>query len=64
MGSDFTVCDGRPSMTMPAAYAAIKYALSILQGIYAPIWDPIRLGVNVVSPGGIFDNQNLPGELQ
>jgi len=57
VGPDFTVYDGT-SMTMPAAYSAIKGALVNFTRYLASYLGPYNIRVNTVSPGGIFDNQN------
>jgi len=55
---DFTVYDGT-NMTMPAGYAAIKGGLINLTRYMASYFGPHKVRVNTVSPGGIFDNQNI-----
>lgn len=57
VGPDFTVYDGT-SMTMPAAYSAIKGGLVNFTRYLASYLGPHNIRVNAVSPGGIFDNQN------
>ena len=57
VGPDFTVYDGT-TMTMPAAYAAIKGGLINLTRYLAAYLGPSNIRVNSVSPGGIFDHQN------
>jgi NAD(P)-dependent dehydrogenase (short-subunit alcohol dehydrogenase family) len=57
VGPDFTVYDGT-NMTMPAAYAAIKGGIVNLTRYLSSYLGPMQIRVNVVSPGGIFDNQN------
>lgn len=56
VGPDFTVYSGT-SMTMPAAYSAIKGGLISLTRYLAAYLGPYQIRVNAVSPGGIFDNQ-------
>jgi NAD(P)-dependent dehydrogenase (short-subunit alcohol dehydrogenase family) len=56
VGADFSVYDGT-SMTMPAAYSAIKGALINFTRYVASYFGPQQVRVNAVSPGGIFDNQ-------
>lgn len=56
VGPDFNVYNGT-SMTMPAAYAAIKGGLNNLSRYLAAYYGPYQVRVNTVSPGGIFDNQ-------
>jgi NAD(P)-dependent dehydrogenase (short-subunit alcohol dehydrogenase family) len=58
IGPDFTVYDGT-NMTMPAGYAAIKGGLVNLTRYMASYFGPHKVRVNTVSPGGIFDNQNI-----
>jgi len=57
VGADFSVYDGT-TMTMPAAYSAIKGALVNFSRYVASYLGPNQVRVNTVSPGGIFDNQN------
>jgi NAD(P)-dependent dehydrogenase (short-subunit alcohol dehydrogenase family) len=57
VGPDFSVYDGA-SMTMPAAYSAIKGALVNFSRYVASYFGPKQIRINAVSPGGIFDNQN------
>jgi NAD(P)-dependent dehydrogenase (short-subunit alcohol dehydrogenase family) len=57
VGADFTVYEGT-TMTMPAAYSAIKGALVNFTRYVASYYGPQQVRVNSVSPGGIFDNQN------
>lgn len=57
VGPDFTVYDGT-SMTMPAAYAAIKGAIINFSRYLAAYLGPRNIRVNTISPGGIFDQQN------
>jgi len=58
VGPDFTVYEGT-EMTMPAAYSAIKGAIINFSRYLAAYLGPSGVRVNTVSPGGIFDNQNL-----
>jgi short-subunit dehydrogenase len=58
VGPDFTVYEGT-EMTMPAAYSAIKGAIVNFSRYLAAYLGPSGVRVNTVSPGGIFDNQNL-----
>jgi NAD(P)-dependent dehydrogenase (short-subunit alcohol dehydrogenase family) len=57
VGPDFTVYDGT-TMTMPAAYAAIKGGIVNFTRYLSSYLGPHQIRINVVSPGGIFDNQN------
>jgi len=57
VGPDFTVYDGT-SMTMPAAYSAIKGGIINFTRYLASYLGPFNIRVNTVSPGGIFDDQN------
>jgi len=57
VGPDFGVYDGT-EMTMPAAYSAIKGGIINFSRYLASYLGPHNVRVNVVSPGGIFDNQN------
>ncbi|MFT6745847.1 MAG: NAD(P)-dependent dehydrogenase (short-subunit alcohol dehydrogenase family) [Glaciecola sp.] len=57
VGPDFTVYDGT-TMTMPAAYSAIKGGLINFGRYMASYLGPKNVRVNAVSPGGIFDGQN------
>jgi NAD(P)-dependent dehydrogenase (short-subunit alcohol dehydrogenase family) len=55
---DFTIYEGT-NMTMPGAYSAIKGGLVNLTRYIASYFGPKQIRVNSVSPGGIFDNQNI-----
>ena len=57
VGPDFTIYEGT-TMTMPAAYSAIKGALINFTRYVASFFGPKQVRVNAVSPGGIFDNQS------
>lgn len=57
VGPDFSVYEGT-SITMPAAYSAIKGGLINLTRYLASYFGPKNIRVNAISPGGIFDNQN------
>ncbi len=46
-------------MTMPAAYSAIKGGIINFSRYLASYYGPNNIRVNCVSPGGIFDNQNI-----
>jgi NAD(P)-dependent dehydrogenase (short-subunit alcohol dehydrogenase family) len=56
VGPDFSVYEGT-ALTMPAAYAAIKGGVINFTKYLASYYGPYNVRVNVVSPGGIFDNQ-------
>jgi NAD(P)-dependent dehydrogenase (short-subunit alcohol dehydrogenase family) len=56
VGPDFSVYEGT-NLTMPAAYAAIKGGVINFTKYLASYYGPYNVRVNVVSPGGIFDNQ-------
>ena len=58
VGPDFSVYD-ETTMTMPAGYSAIKGGLINLTRYMASYFGPHKVRVNSVSPGGIFDNQNI-----
>ena len=55
---DFTVYN-ETNMTTPAAYVAIKGGLINLTRYMASYFGPKQIRVNAISPGGIFDNQNI-----
>jgi NAD(P)-dependent dehydrogenase (short-subunit alcohol dehydrogenase family) len=57
VGPDFTVYNGT-TMTMPAAYSAIKGGIVNFTRYLASYLGPFNIRVNTISPGGIFDNQN------
>lgn len=57
VGPDFTVYDGT-TMTMPAAYSAIKGGIINLSRYLASYLGQYNIRVNTISPGGIFDDQN------
>ncbi len=56
VGPDFSIYEGT-SMTMPAAYSAIKGGVINFSRYLASYYGPHNIRVNCVSPGGIFDNQ-------
>ncbi|MCT4665375.1 MAG: oxidoreductase [Flavobacteriales bacterium] len=56
VGPDFTVYDNT-SMTMPAAYSAIKGGIVNFSRYLSSYLGRKGIRVNVVSPGGIFDHQ-------
>lgn len=58
VGPTFSVYDGT-EMTMPAAYSAIKGGLINFSKYLAAYLGKDQVRVNVVSPGGIFDNQPI-----
>jgi len=53
---DFSIYEGT-TMTMPAAYSAIKGGINNLSRYLASYYGHCNVRVNIVSPGGIFDNQ-------
>jgi NAD(P)-dependent dehydrogenase (short-subunit alcohol dehydrogenase family) len=55
----FEIYDGTP-MTMPVEYAAIKAAIQHLSLYFMRYYKGTALRFNVVSPGGILDNQPEP----
>lgn len=57
VGPDFTVYNGT-SMTMPAAYSAIKGGIVNFTRYIASYFGKYGVRANCISPGGIFDNQN------
>ena len=57
VGADFNIYEGT-SMTMPAAYSAIKGALINLTRYLASYFGHKNIRINSVSPGGIFDYQS------
>ncbi len=57
VGPDFSVYEGT-SMTMPAAYSAIKGGIINFSRYLASYLGSYNISVNTISPGGIFDNQN------
>ena len=58
VGNDFTVYENTGGMTSPAAYSAIKGGLINFSRYLASYYGEYGIRVNVVSPGGIFSNQN------
>jgi NAD(P)-dependent dehydrogenase (short-subunit alcohol dehydrogenase family) len=56
LGPDFSVYAGT-EMTMPAAYSAIKGAITNLTRYLASYYGPANVRVNSISPGGVFANQ-------
>jgi NAD(P)-dependent dehydrogenase (short-subunit alcohol dehydrogenase family) len=57
VGNDFTVYENT-ELTSPAAYSAIKGGLTNFTRYLASYFGKDGVRVNIVSPGGIFDNQN------
>ena len=57
LGPDFSVYNNT-SMTMPAAYSAIKGGVINLTRYLASYYGPKGIRINSVSPGGIFNNQD------
>lgn len=58
VGNDFQVYEGT-GMEPPAAYSAIKGGLINFTRFLASKYGREGIRVNCVSPGGIFDNQNI-----
>lgn len=58
VGPTFSVYEGT-EMTMPAAYSAIKGGLINFSKYLAAYLGKDQVRINVVSPGGIFDNQPI-----
>jgi NAD(P)-dependent dehydrogenase (short-subunit alcohol dehydrogenase family) len=56
LGPDFGVYDGT-DMTMPAAYSAIKGAITNFTRYLASYYGKSNVRVNSISPGGVFANQ-------
>jgi|TARA_B110000902_G_scaffold251434_1_gene311690 NAD(P)-dependent dehydrogenase (short-subunit alcohol dehydrogenase family) len=57
VGNDFTVYENTP-LTSPAAYSAIKGGVINFTRYLASYYGKEGMRFNVVSPGGIFDNQH------
>ena len=57
VGNDFTVYENT-GLTSPAAYSAIKGGLTNFTRYLASYYGKDGVRVNIVSPGGIFDNQH------
>jgi len=57
VGPDFSVYDGT-TMTMPAAYSAIKGGVINFSRYLASYFGPYSIRINSVSPGGVFNNQD------
>jgi len=57
VGNDFTVYENT-GLTSPAAYSAIKGGLVNFTRYLASYYGKNGIRVNIVSPGGIFDNQH------
>lgn len=57
VGNDFTIYEGYGG-TSPAAYPAIKGGIINFSRYLASYYGKYGVRVNVVSPGGIIDNQN------
>jgi NAD(P)-dependent dehydrogenase (short-subunit alcohol dehydrogenase family) len=57
VGNDFAIYKGT-EMKPPAAYSAIKGGLINFSRYLASFYGEFGIRINVVSPGGIFDNQN------
>jgi len=57
IGPDFSIYD-KTDMTMPAAYSAIKGGIISFSRYVATYYAEYKIRINVISPGGIFDNQD------
>ena len=55
----FEVYEGVANMTMPVEYAVIKSGLIHLTKYMAKYFKGKNIRVNAISPGGIYDNQNV-----
>ena len=53
---DFSIYEGT-AMTMPAAYSAIKGGINNLSRYLASYYGHCNVRINIISPGGIYDNQ-------
>jgi len=62
LGPNFSVYEGT-DMTMPAAYSLIKGGIVNFSKYLATYYAPYNVRVNVICPGGVFDNQN-PGFVE
>lgn len=58
LAPDFKIYEGS-NMTMPVAYSAIKGGLLNLTRYIASYFGPQQIRANNVSPGGIFNSQNI-----
>ncbi|GFE58481.1 SDR family oxidoreductase [Geobacter sp. AOG1] len=58
VGPDFSIYEGT-EMTMPAAYAAIKGGILSFTRYLAAYYGPYGVRVNAVSPGGVFNGQDV-----
>jgi len=56
VGPDFSIYEGT-SMTMPAAYSAIKGGIISFSKYLATYYAKNNIRVNSLSPGGVYDNQ-------
>ena len=57
LGPNFSIYEGT-QMTMPAAYSLIKGGIVSFSRYLATYYAPYNIRVNVVCPGGVFDNQS------
>jgi NAD(P)-dependent dehydrogenase (short-subunit alcohol dehydrogenase family) len=57
VGPDFSIYNGT-TMTMPAAYSAIKGGVINFTRYLASYFGPQSIRINSVSPGGVFNNQD------
>ena len=58
VGNDFTLYHGT-DLKSPVAYSAIKGGLINLSRYLASYFGPYNIRCNCISPGGIFNNQNI-----
>jgi NAD(P)-dependent dehydrogenase (short-subunit alcohol dehydrogenase family) len=57
LGPNFSIYEGT-EMTMPAAYSLIKGGIVNFSRYLATYYAPYNIRVNVVCPGGVFNNQD------
>ncbi len=59
VGNDFTVYENTGGMTSPAAYSAIKGGVVNFSRYLASYYGGHGVRVNCLSPGGVFNHQNV-----
>ena len=59
VGSDFSIYENTSGMTSPAAYSAIKGGVINFTRYLASYLGKQGIRVNCVSPGGVFNDQNI-----